>query len=80
MAPYLTPLFESFYIQLLSGINDSNLGIILPSIKAHYGLTQYVVSIIFLCNTFGYVVGKCIFPVYVLEFPYELWSYLFYFR
>ncbi|KAI9492062.1 major facilitator superfamily domain-containing protein [Zychaea mexicana] len=42
-------------IQFVSGLNDGNLGIILPSIKAHYGLNQYVVSIIFLCNAAGYM-------------------------
>ncbi|KAI8138995.1 major facilitator superfamily domain-containing protein [Fennellomyces sp. T-0311] len=53
--PYLIFALQSFMIQFLSGMNDSNLGIILPSMKAHYGLSQYVVSVIFLCNTAGYM-------------------------
>lgn len=58
IAPLLPPVLQSFAYQFISGINDGNLGIMLPSIKAHYGLTQYVVSIIFLCNAFGYIMGK----------------------
>ncbi|KAI8099172.1 major facilitator superfamily domain-containing protein [Halteromyces radiatus] len=53
----LPPLLQGFYFQLLAGINDANLGIILPSIKAQYGLTQYVVSIVFLCTTAGYMLA-----------------------
>ncbi|KAI8147114.1 major facilitator superfamily domain-containing protein [Fennellomyces sp. T-0311] len=44
-------------ILFVCGINDGNLGIILPSIKAHYNLSEYVVSIIFLCNTAGYMLA-----------------------
>lgn len=56
--PYFLPMIQAFFIQFITGINDSQLGIMLPSIKAHYGLSQYVVSIIFLCNTCGYMMGK----------------------
>ncbi|KAI8147647.1 major facilitator superfamily domain-containing protein [Fennellomyces sp. T-0311] len=46
---------QSFLMQSLTGINDGNLGIILPSIKSHYNLSEYIVSIIFLCNACGYM-------------------------
>lgn len=55
--PYFLPMIQAFLIQFITGINDSQLGIMLPSIKAHYGLSQYVVSIIFLCNTCGYMMA-----------------------
>ncbi|CDH57842.1 major facilitator superfamily mfs_1 [Lichtheimia corymbifera JMRC:FSU:9682] len=55
--PYFLPMIQAFFIQFITGINDSQLGIMLPSIKAHYGLSQYVVSIIFLCNTCGYMMA-----------------------
>ncbi|KAI7856819.1 major facilitator superfamily domain-containing protein [Circinella umbellata] len=55
VSPYMVTAIQSFMIQFISGLNDGNLGIILPSIKAHYGLSQYVVSIIFLCNALGYI-------------------------
>ncbi|SAL95030.1 hypothetical protein [Absidia glauca] len=51
------PLLQGFYFQLLAGLNDANLGIILPSIKAQFGLNQYVVSIVFLCTTLGYMLA-----------------------
>ena len=57
VSPYILTAFQSFMLLLVSGLNDGNLGIILPSIKAHYGVTQYVVSIIFLCNALGYIIG-----------------------
>ncbi|KAJ8659474.1 hypothetical protein O0I10_004839 [Lichtheimia ornata] len=38
----------------VTGMNDANLGIIIPTLKERYGLTQYVVSIVFLTTTFGY--------------------------
>ncbi|KAI9266527.1 major facilitator superfamily domain-containing protein [Phascolomyces articulosus] len=55
ISPYFLTAAQSFLIQFCSGLNDGNLGIILPSIKAHYGLSQYVVSIIFLSNALGYI-------------------------
>ncbi|KAI7876202.1 MFS general substrate transporter [Lichtheimia hyalospora FSU 10163] len=55
--PYFLPMIQAFLIQFITGVNDSQLGIMLPSIKAHYGLSQYVVSIIFLCNTCGYMMA-----------------------
>lgn len=68
--PSFLPMLQSFMIQFITGINDSNLGIMLPSIKAHYGLSQYVVSIIFLCNSLGYV--ACKLSVNVPFFPMVL--------
>ena len=64
VSPYMVTAIQSFMIQFISGLNDGNLGIILPSIKAHYGLSQYVVSIIFLCNALGYITGIYIMYIF----------------
>ena len=65
VSPYMITAIQSFMIQFISGLNDGNLGIILPSIKAHYGLSQYVVSIIFLCNALGYITGIFFFIFFI---------------
>ncbi|KAI8142848.1 major facilitator superfamily domain-containing protein [Fennellomyces sp. T-0311] len=44
---------QAFYMLFVMGMNDANIGIIIPSIKAHYSVSQPVVSIIFLCITVG---------------------------
>lgn len=36
----------------------SHQGIILPSIKAHYQVTQSIVSIVFLCYASGFAIGR----------------------
>ncbi|KAI9245527.1 major facilitator superfamily domain-containing protein [Phascolomyces articulosus] len=53
----LPHMLQTFYIQAVCGMQDANIGIILPSLQVHYGLTQYVVSIIFLCTTLGYFIA-----------------------
>ena len=52
--PHMT---QSFYMLLLVGVNEANIGIIIPSLRVHYNLSQVVVSVIFLCVTFGNVSG-----------------------
>ncbi|KAI9322876.1 major facilitator superfamily domain-containing protein [Dichotomocladium elegans] len=54
IAPYLG---QSFYILFITGMNDATLGIIIPSLQDFYGLTQYVVSIVFLSTTAGYFIA-----------------------
>ncbi|KAI9495862.1 major facilitator superfamily domain-containing protein, partial [Zychaea mexicana] len=46
-------MLQSFYIMLIIGFNEGNFGIIVPSLKAHYGISQAVLSIIFPCTTAG---------------------------
>ncbi|KAI8142840.1 major facilitator superfamily domain-containing protein [Fennellomyces sp. T-0311] len=53
-------MLQSFYILFVVGMNDANMGIIIPSIKSHYGVSQSVVSIIFLCVTAGNFFGAFI--------------------
>lgn len=48
---------QSFAMFFITGMNDGNLGVILPGIRAYYGLSQSVVSILFLCTTAGYFIG-----------------------
>lgn len=50
---------QSFAMFFITGMNDGNLGVILPSIRAHYGLSQSIVSVLFLCTTAGYFIGEC---------------------
>src|SRR3954463_11623965 len=40
---------------ILMGINDGMLGVLLPSIRAYYGVDKATVSLIFLASTFGYL-------------------------
>lgn len=64
----LPPILQSFAFQFISGVNDGNLGIMLPSIKAHYDLSQPVVSVIFLCNATGYILAALLNGVLVDRF------------
>ncbi|KAI8059574.1 major facilitator superfamily MFS_1 [Gongronella butleri] len=57
MKKYILPLCQSFFFQLISGINDANLGIILPFMQVQYNLSQYVVSVVFLASTAGYLIA-----------------------
>ena len=50
-------MVQSFYMLFLVGANEANIGIIIPSLRVHYNLSQVVVSVIFLCVTFGNVSG-----------------------
>ncbi|CDS08413.1 hypothetical protein LRAMOSA09775 [Lichtheimia ramosa] len=56
----LPHLLQCFLIMFVTGMNDANLGIIIPTLKERYGLTQYVVSIVFLTTTFGYFLAAFI--------------------
>ncbi|KAI9316336.1 major facilitator superfamily domain-containing protein [Dichotomocladium elegans] len=46
-------MLQSFYMLVVVGVNDGNIGIVIPSIKEQYSLSQSVVSVIFLCMAAG---------------------------
>ncbi|KAI8093195.1 major facilitator superfamily domain-containing protein [Halteromyces radiatus] len=52
--PYIRPLIASNFIALIAGLNDGNLGIIIPRLKIYYDISDATVSILFLCNALGF--------------------------
>jgi fucose permease len=50
-----TPLGLSFFAFVLIGANDGAVGVLLPSIIAHYGITVATASLIFPAGTVGYL-------------------------
>ncbi|KAI9269257.1 major facilitator superfamily domain-containing protein [Phascolomyces articulosus] len=46
-------MMQAFYMLFVMGVNDANIGIIIPSLKVHYSISQAVVSALFLCVTIG---------------------------
>ena len=51
------PLGLSFFAFLLIGANDGALGVLLPSIIAHYGVSKATASLIFPAGSAGYLVA-----------------------
>ncbi|ORX56923.1 MFS general substrate transporter [Hesseltinella vesiculosa] len=52
--PYLRSIFSSNFILLCAGLNDGSVGIIIPQLKEHYGISNSVVSSLFLSSAFGF--------------------------
>jgi fucose permease len=50
-----TPLGLSFFAFVLIGANDGAVGVLLPSIIAHYGITKATASLLFPAGTVGYL-------------------------
>jgi fucose permease len=50
-----TPLGLSFFAFVLIGANDGAVGVLLPSIIAHYGITKATASLIFPAGAVGYL-------------------------
>ncbi|KAI7850574.1 hypothetical protein BDC45DRAFT_539061 [Circinella umbellata] len=57
LQPFLSPLLQSFFIQFMTGVNEGNLGIILPHIKDHHSVDQTVISTVLLCYASGFAIG-----------------------
>ncbi|RUS33757.1 major facilitator superfamily MFS_1 [Jimgerdemannia flammicorona] len=55
LRPYAGRVVVTYYVAVLFGVNDGAFGVILPRIKTHYGVNEAVVSVLFLCNTAGYL-------------------------
>lgn len=49
------PLGLSFFAFILIGANDGAVGVLLPSIIAHYGITKATASLVFPAGTVGYL-------------------------
>ncbi|KAI9316353.1 major facilitator superfamily domain-containing protein [Dichotomocladium elegans] len=54
LKPRLAPLLQCYLIQFFTGMNDGNLGIVLPSIQSHYDVSQSIVALVFLCYASGF--------------------------
>ncbi|ORY93856.1 major facilitator superfamily domain-containing protein [Syncephalastrum racemosum] len=53
--PVLPGLLQAFLFYTLTGMNDASLGILLPSIRAYYQLSEYyTVSLLFIFTTVGF--------------------------
>lgn len=47
----------AFLAFIMIGANDGAFGVILPSVRAHYGVDNAILGTIFLCSTLGYFIG-----------------------
>jgi len=48
----------SFFAILLVGASDGAFGVLLPSIRTHYGITNATVGLLFLFSTLGYLIAS----------------------
>ncbi|GAB5588985.1 hypothetical protein Unana1_03885 [Umbelopsis nana] len=51
------PIAACFYIGILLGMTDGQFGVILPSIKEYYNVSDGVVSALFMCQATGYFIA-----------------------
>lgn len=59
--PVLPRLLQAFLFYALTGMNDATLGILLPSIRAYYQLSEYyTVSLLFIFTSVGFFLGKVV--------------------
>ncbi|KZV76126.1 MFS general substrate transporter [Peniophora sp. CONT] len=61
-------LFAFCYVLFLTGWNDGSTGPLLPKIQAFYGLDYAVVSLVFIFNAVGFVVGAAMIVPLVERF------------
>ncbi|KAI8143552.1 major facilitator superfamily domain-containing protein [Fennellomyces sp. T-0311] len=54
LKPYVRPLLASNVISVVCGLNDGSIGAIIPRLKDYYSIPNETVSLLFLCNAFGY--------------------------
>ncbi|KAI8334251.1 major facilitator superfamily domain-containing protein [Chlamydoabsidia padenii] len=54
LKPYIRPLIASNFIAMFAGLNDGNLGIIIPRLKEYYGISNGTVSTLFMCGAAGF--------------------------
>ncbi|KAI7860296.1 major facilitator superfamily domain-containing protein [Circinella umbellata] len=60
LKPYIRPLLASNFISVVCGINDASIGAIIPRLKDYYGIPNETVSLLFLCNSFGYFLAAMV--------------------
>jgi fucose permease len=54
LKPYMGSILATFYMVIMSGLNDGSLGAIIPRLKEYYDVPNETVSIFFLCAAFGF--------------------------
>ncbi|KAI9269146.1 major facilitator superfamily domain-containing protein [Phascolomyces articulosus] len=61
LKPYIRPLIATNFISICCGINDAAIGAIIPRLKDYYGIPNETVSLLFLCNSFGYFLSSMVY-------------------
>jgi fucose permease len=51
---YVKPLMSAFFISIVAGLNDGSIGAIIPRLKKYYDIPNETVSLLFLCDSFGF--------------------------
>ncbi|KAK9704092.1 hypothetical protein K7432_010384 [Basidiobolus ranarum] len=51
---YIKPIFASFFISIVAGLNDGSLGLILPNLKEYYDISDKTISLLFLYSACGF--------------------------
>ncbi|KAI8143553.1 major facilitator superfamily domain-containing protein [Fennellomyces sp. T-0311] len=60
LKPYVRPLLASNFISVVCGLNDGSIGAIIPRLKDYYSIPNETVSLLFLCNSFGYFLAAMV--------------------
>ncbi|KAI9490458.1 major facilitator superfamily domain-containing protein [Zychaea mexicana] len=60
LKPYIRPLLAANFISVVCGLNDGSIGAIIPRLKDFYGIPNETVSLLFLCNSFGYFLAAMV--------------------
>ncbi|KAG2236673.1 hypothetical protein INT48_000670 [Thamnidium elegans] len=60
------PLLASFFLVIVSGLNDGCLGTIIPRMKLYYDISNETISILFLCTACGFFISAA-FNGYVVH-------------
>ncbi|CDS02943.1 hypothetical protein LRAMOSA00345 [Lichtheimia ramosa] len=92
LKPFIRPLVAINFLSIVCGLNDGSIGAIIPRLKDYYDVSNQTVSMLFLCNSFGYFVsaiangylvqkfgqlGTIYFGASVLVFGYSVIAYGF---
>ncbi|KAF7726415.1 hypothetical protein EC973_008749 [Apophysomyces ossiformis] len=54
---YIKPLVAANFMSILVGLNDGNIGVIIPRLRIHYDVNIQTVSLLFLCNAIGFLIS-----------------------
>ncbi|KAG0183271.1 hypothetical protein DFQ28_001839 [Apophysomyces sp. BC1034] len=54
---YIKPLISANCMGILSGLNDGNMGVMIPRLKVHYEVSIETISFLFLCNAIGFLLS-----------------------
>ncbi|KAI7862229.1 major facilitator superfamily domain-containing protein [Spinellus fusiger] len=56
----IRPLIAANFMSILVGLNDGNIGMIIPQFKDHYGIPDETVSLLFLFNASGFMLSAAV--------------------